>query len=98
MKISELKKTVFCVFVTFFCLLLSTSGVHSSESPIATMDRYYTGYFTNFSLLGGNNFYMDSSGNLHAAVVNNYELYYLSSTGDGASWTSEKIATGHEGT
>lgn len=90
-------KTNFFMIVFACFLVLPASTAFSSDNLVKTLSQFYTGYYTSFNQMSGNNIFSDSSGNLHAAIVDNYELYYLSSIDSGSTWTSEKITTGHEG-
>ena len=59
--------------------------------------QFRTGYFTGFGRWTINSFIEDVDGSLHAAYVDNYELFYFHSTDNGETWSKEKIITGHEG-
>ncbi len=71
-------------------LIYNTSNIDIGQS-------FRTGYFTGFGHWTINSFIEDVDGSLHAAYVDNYELFYFHSTDNGQGWTKEQIITGHEG-
>jgi hypothetical protein len=50
-----------------------------------------------FSHYNNNSYFKEPNGTHHLAYIDNYDLYYIKSTDDGASWTKEQVITGHEG-
>lgn len=68
-----------------------------NTADIDVGQQFRTGNFTSFGHWTINSFIEDVDGSLHAAYVDNYELFYFHSTDDGQTWTKEQIITGHEG-
>ena len=71
-------------------LIYNTANIDVGQS-------FRTGYFTGFGRWTINSFIEDVDGSLHAAYIDNYELFYFHSIDNGHTWTKEQIITGHEG-
>jgi len=98
--------TVFIVHLSI-ALLLSFEAINAQNvfndsliyntANIDVGQQFRTGYFTGFGHYTINSFIEDVDGSLHAAYVDNYELFYFRSIDNGQTWTKEQIITGHEG-
>lgn len=92
----DMKKLFFlCLAVTF----LSGTTVASDPEPvpIRTGETFNFNTFHNYGWGCSSNLFKDSEGKLHAAYVDNFKLYYLTSADQGETWETEQVITGFEG-
>jgi hypothetical protein len=59
------------------------------STTVGNLSTYNSAYFTFIRQISDNNFQQDNLGNWHLAVVENFDLYYISSTDKG-----KKLAEG----
>ena len=83
--------------VLLISFLLIPRGVMAEEIPVTTTQTYNAGYFTGFLFEIGNNLFREADGTLHMAIVDNYEVWYLTSSDEGVTWSKTKVPTGHDG-
>lgn len=79
------------------CMMVFSQPVYGGEEFVTSTQTYYTDYYTSFANHAGNNLFREADGTLHMAIIENYELYYLHSDDEGASWSKTKVPTGHDG-
>ena len=98
---------VYLLMAFLFCIMVGQPVIKAQyslpdsvifkSSTVDTGQAFRTGYFTSFGHYTINAFFKEPGGIAHIAYVDNYKLYYIRSTDDGATWNQEQVITAHEG-
>lgn len=72
-------------------------NAQSYEATVMAGEAYTTASYVNYSHGHRANIFKDKEGTFHMAVVDNYELKYLSSSDDGQTWLEQTISSEYDG-
>ncbi|WP_016778653.1 InlB B-repeat-containing protein [Anaerophaga thermohalophila] len=76
---------------------ISDTNGQICETTVMTGDTYTTASYVSYSHGHRANLYKDKNGTFHMAVVDNYELKYLTSSDNGQTWTEQTISSEYDG-
>ncbi|WP_010417105.1 InlB B-repeat-containing protein [Anaerophaga thermohalophila] len=76
---------------------ISYTNAQSYETTVMTGETYSTASYVGYYHGHRANLYKAKDGTFHMAVVDNYELKYLTSSDNGQTWTEQSVATEYDG-
>lgn len=90
----------FLPILSFLVILnfgISYTNAQSYETTVMTGETYSTASYVGYYHGHRANLYKAKDGTFHMAVVDNYELKYLTSSDNGQTWTEQSVATEYDG-